>query len=100
MRRHVKDIRKLNGRDHTNLHRELSQVLMQIWDNKMWITAKDVSEISNLFDMYTERNARLDEWHYISIEQDLNIALMSIWVEQERIIPNKELIKKLEAFIK
>lgn len=93
-------IRRLNFADHTMYHEQLSEVLMNILNNGQWIEMPMVMEIQKLSSMSCGRRARAQSYSYESYAYDeLNKALMDIWVEQERTVPTREFIDNLKQYI-
>ena len=89
-----------NGKPyHTFLHEELSETLMYIWENRHFLSRKDIDDIISMYDITTDRRARAENgWWYSWEHKELNIALMSIWKEQETGVPTKEFINKLKKY--
>ena len=101
--RRLNRITTLVNRDdyyHTFLHEELSQVIMEILDNGEWMEIDMVTEIQKLSSMSAGRRARAGTpWIDGFAFDELNKALMDIWVEQERTVPTKEFIENLKQYV-
>ena len=94
-------IRRLNFTDHTMYHEQLSEVLMNILNNGQWMEMPMVKEIQKLSSMSAGRRARAQSpnMYETYAYDELNKALMDIWVEQERSVPTQEFIDNLKQYI-